>query len=125
MLTPKRTPNPRSLRNLRPPWRKGESGNPSGRPKRPLTDAYNAQLARVKEGDRQNRTYAQLIAEAMMKQALKGNVMATREITDRIEGKARQAVDVTVETPLEFNVQVNFVDADGKVQPTALNELLK
>ena len=74
MLTPKRTPNPRSLRNLRSPWRKGESGNPSGRPKRPLTDAYNVQLAAVKKSDRQKRTYAELIAEAQIKQALKGNV---------------------------------------------------
>jgi hypothetical protein len=39
------------------------------------------------------------------------------------DGKARQAVGVTVETPFEFNVQVNFVDSDGKVQPTPLTEL--
>ena len=125
MLTPKRTPNPKSVKNLRPPWKKGESGNPSGRPKRPLTDAYNAQLARVKDGDRQGRTYAQLIAEAQIKQAIKGNTMAAKEVADRTEGRVRQAVEVTLETPVEFHVQVNFVDPDGKVHPTPLTELLK
>ena len=34
--------------NLRPPWKPGESGNPSGRPKRrPITDGYIA-MARQK-----------------------------------------------------------------------------
>jgi len=125
VLTPKRTPNPKSLNNLRQPWKKGESGNPSGRPKRPISEAYEAQLARVKAGDRKKRTYAQLIAEAQVKQAMKGNTMAAKEIADRTEGKARQAVEVTVETPLEFHVQVNFVDPDGKVHPAPLTELMK
>ena len=35
--------------------------------------------------------------------------MAAKEITDRIEGKARQALDVPVETPPEFNLSVRFV----------------
>ena len=49
--------------------------------------------------------------------------MAAIEIADRREGKARQAVEVTLETPLEFHVQVNFVDSDGRVQRTSLDEL--
>jgi hypothetical protein len=123
VLTPKRTPNPKSLKNLRRPWKKGESGNPSGRPKRPISEAYQAQLTRVKDGDPQKRTYAQLIAESQIKQAIKGNTMAAKEIADRVEGKARQDVEVTLETPLEFHVQVNFVDPDGKVQPMSLDEI--
>jgi len=125
VLTPKKTPNPRSLKNLRRPWKKGESGNPSGRPKRLLTDAYTAQLARVKDGDRQHRTYAQLIAEAQIKQAINGNTMAAKEIADRVEGKARQAVEVTLETPLEFHVDVHFVSPNGRHETKELSELLK
>src|SRR5215472_3784230 len=107
--------NPRSLKNLRP-FQPGQSGNPGGRPRRPLTDAYQAQLARVNDLDRQKRTYAEMIAAAQIKKALKGNTMAAKEITDRVEGRARQAVEVTLETPSEFHVQVNFVDVDGRVQ---------
>jgi hypothetical protein len=39
LRTVKRTMNPRSLKNFRP-WQKGESGNPGGRPRKPISDAY-------------------------------------------------------------------------------------
>jgi uncharacterized protein DUF5681 len=126
VLTPKRTPNPKSLKNLRQPWKKGESGNPCGRPKRPLTDAYNAQLAAVKKSDKQKRTYAELIAAAQIKKALTGNTMAAKEIADRTEGKARQALDVeaALETPQEFHVDVHFVGPDGRHVKKELSDLL-
>ena len=37
--------------------------------------------------DPRGRTYAELIAEAMVREALKGNVRAIKEIWDRVEGK--------------------------------------
>jgi hypothetical protein len=104
----KKRVNPRSLKNLRS-WKKGQSGNPGGRPKRPITDAYEAQLIKPVKGDLQKRTYAEMIAAAQIRKALRGNTMAAKEITDRIEGKARQALDVPVETPPEFNLSVRFV----------------
>jgi Family of unknown function (DUF5681) len=112
LRTVKRTVNPRSLKNLRP-WKKGESGNPGGRPKRPVTEAYEEQLYRVKPGDRLKRTYAKLIAEAQIRKALRGSTMAAKEITDRVEGKARQTFDVALEGPVEFNLEIRFVDSDG------------
>jgi len=119
--SPKKTPNPRSLKNLREPWEKGQSGNPSGRPKRPITEAMLAMLHQVSKGH--NKTFAQLIAEGQIRQAVKGSTMAAKEIADRTEGKARQAVDVTVETPLEFNIEVHFVDSDSNVDAKSLDEL--
>src|SRR5437660_9838605 len=104
--------NPKSLKNLRS-WQKGESGNPGGRPKRLLTEAYQAQLSRTKKRDRQRRTYAELIADAQIRKALKGNTMAAREIADRVEGKAGQAIELSVETPSKLNVRVHFVESDG------------
>jgi hypothetical protein len=95
----------------------GQSGNPGGRPKRPLTDAYDEQLSRVKERDPQKRTYAELIADAQIKKALKGNTMAAKEIADRTEGKARQAVDVAFEIPSDFHLTVKFVDSDENGHP--------
>src|ERR1700674_3980582 len=53
----------RSLANLKPAWPKGISGNPSGRPRKPITDAY-ADIAEQKyPDDPKGRTYAQLAAE--------------------------------------------------------------
>jgi len=56
---------------------------------------------------------------------MKGNTMAAKEIADRTEGKARQALDVEISqnAPLEFHVQVNFVDSKGTVKPQSLSEL--
>lgn len=74
------------------PWKPGQSGNPGGRPKRkPISDAYTA-ILEAKNTD--GVTGAQMIALAMFKQALKGNVQAVKEITDRVEGALRQSVDV-------------------------------
>jgi Family of unknown function (DUF5681) len=108
-----RTRNPRSLQNLKPAWQPGESGNPSGRPKRALTEAYQAQLDQTKKGD--GRTYAELIAAAQIKKALGGNTMAAKEVADRAEGKARQAmdVDVNVEAMPQIDLRVVFVDGEG------------
>lgn len=89
----------------------------------PITDALRAQLSNVKKGDRQKRTFAELIADAQIKKAMKGSTMAAKEVADRVEGKARERVEVAVEAPLEFNVTVNFVDSDGNVHASKLDEL--
>jgi hypothetical protein len=78
------------------PWKPGQSGNPGGRPKKTLlTDAYRDQLAMPYPGDRQRRTYAQVIAEKIAKEAAKkGSVYAASEIADRTEGRPPQALEV-------------------------------
>ena len=45
--------------------------------------------------DRSGRSYAEAIAERLAKEALAGNIPAAREIADRAEGKARQAMEVS------------------------------
>src|SRR5437868_2070705 len=73
----------------------GRSGNPAGRPKSlTLSEAYRKQLAEPVPGDPHGRTYAEVIAEAVCKDAAAGNTAAAREIADRVEGKPRQSVDV-------------------------------
>ena len=49
--------------------------------------------------------------------------MAAREVADRVEEKAGERVEVAAEAPLEFNVTVNFVDKDGSVRASNLDEL--
>jgi hypothetical protein len=107
-----KTVNPRSLKNLRP-WRKGESGNPSGRPRRALTEAYQQQLSMLIPGDPQERTYAERIAEAQIRKAVRGSTFVAKEIADRSEGRVGQAIEVDLAAPDFFYVQVNFVDSDG------------
>ena len=96
-------------------WRPGQSGNPGGRPKKTkLTDAYRQILEELVPGDPEGRTYAQLIAWEMVKSALKGRSDAAREIGDRTEGRARQAIDLGggSENPLSFTVITTTVAGD-------------
>jgi hypothetical protein len=75
-------------------WKKGQSGNPSGRPKsKILSAAYRTKLEEIVPDDPKGRTWAELIAEAQVRDAVRGNVQAAREIADRTEGRARQAID--------------------------------
>lgn len=75
-------------------WKKGQSGNPSGRPKsKTLSDAYKNKLEELVPNDAEGRTWAELIAEGQIRDAVKGNVQAAREIADRTEGRARQAIE--------------------------------
>jgi hypothetical protein len=75
-------------------WKKGQSGNPTGRPKsKTLSDAYRNKLEEPVPNDPERRTWAELIAEAQVRDAVRGNVQAAREIADRTEGKARQAIE--------------------------------
>ena len=60
--------------------------------------------------------------DAQIREALKGNTAAAREIADRVEGKAGQAIEFNLEAApdLNFEVTVNFVDSDGGVNPKKL-----
>jgi hypothetical protein len=80
-------------------WKKGQSGNPGGRPKsRLVSEALRAQLAEVKPDDPQGRNYAQLIAANLITIAseVEGSeaVHAAGLIADRIEGKVKQEVEI-------------------------------
>lgn len=73
-------------------FKPGVSGNPGGRPKRkPITDVYLRLLDEPCPDDPQGRTYAEVIGENMLRRAVKGldAIPATKEISDRVEGKAR------------------------------------
>jgi len=75
-------------------WKKGQRGNPSGRPKsKTLSDAYKNKREELVPNDAEGRTWAELIAEGQIRDAVRGNVQAAREIADRTEGRARQAIE--------------------------------
>jgi len=96
-------PNP-DISNLKP-FKKGQSGNPNGRPKMPdLKEAISKILS--KESNGQSALEAVLIA--LFKKALKGDVRAAQELLDRGFGKSQQNIDLsTLGQPLSINV--NFM----------------
>lgn len=97
----------RRLANLRPPWGKGVSGNPGGRPKsRPITEMYERILNDPKA--------VAAIQKAVQKALIKGNmamVLQLKEMTDRVEGKVTQ--------PIEANITTNLADAIAEARKRA------
>lgn len=89
--------NPKSLANLRK-WAPGQSGNPSGRPrKRPISDRYAEIVETVLPDDLRNAvglpkgaTYGDAIALSQARQAIKGKPEAAREPREAIEGRTSQ-----------------------------------
>ena len=89
-------------------WKPGQSGNPSGRPRKlPITDRYAtiAELPvpdylltalRLSEAEKQEiKTYGDALALNQFRAGIKGKTDAAREITDRLEGRARQPVELS------------------------------
>jgi len=98
--------NQRSLANLKP-FKKGESGNPNGRPKGASVVAELRKL--VEETDwkdkKTGKTHLQAKAIAMklvnMAMDDEGNLGAIKEIFDRLYGKAQQNVNVDANVGLK------------------------
>jgi Family of unknown function (DUF5681) len=81
------------------PFRKGQSGNPGGRPK---TTAFGVVLAQQLDAVRAGTTTRERIAAVVVEKALKGDLDAVKWIADRVDGRApeRLEVDATVEQPV-------------------------
>ena len=113
------------LRDAKGHYLKGERGNPGGRSPSAaaLTHAYRDKLDTVCLDDPKHRTYAELIADKMVELALAGNVQAASEITDRVEGKARQSVNVQQSPVIDVDaarerLYAAMLEAEGKDTPT-------
>lgn len=77
-------------------FKPGQSGNPAGRPRDAITP-HLRELAQEQAPGKDKRTYGRMVAEMLYAEALGGNVQAAKEILDRLDGKPRQAVDLTVD----------------------------
>jgi hypothetical protein len=84
----------------------GQSGNPSGRPRRLMSEAYRRALDRKIANDPAGRTYADIIAEKMISLGLKGDVRAVAELSNRIDGLPQQSLSLGGDSsriPLEIS----------------------
>jgi uncharacterized protein DUF5681 len=77
------------------PFQKGISGNPRGGSHRGrLANLLFQQLNEMVEGDPKQRTAAELVVRALIKEAIKGNVRAAEICLERVDGKMPLAVNV-------------------------------
>jgi hypothetical protein len=83
-------------------WKPGQSGNPTGRPKKHLlSGCYEALIEHPLPEDlrvglklKKGATWGDAIVLGQARAAIKGKTEAAREIADRVEGKVAQAVEI-------------------------------
>ena len=88
----KRGMHPNSLANLKP-FQKGGNANPKGRPSKDvsLTSLLKIEIEKVPPGEKQNRTWRQLLVLAWLTGAMK-NPALLKELLERLEGKVTQPI---------------------------------
>jgi hypothetical protein len=80
---------------IEPRWKKGETGNPNGRPKKlPELDKL---MAEVLGEEKDGITAAQAILNMLRGKAAKGDIKAAQLLLDRAYGKSKQNIDITTQ----------------------------
>ena len=90
----------RNTEGLKPRWKKGESGNPNGRPKKgfAIADILNQIGDTVKD----DKTRREVVLEKAYIMAETGDLNAIKFIADRTEGKALERIETNIsEAPFE------------------------
>lgn len=88
-------------------WQPGQSGNPSGRPKKkPITDLYEEILQDPEAMAQLRKSIVKALNRGQM-----AMVLQLREMTDRVEGKVSQ--------PIEADIAVNLADAIAEARKRA------
>ena len=103
--------NPNSLKNLKP-FVKGTSGHPGRTPKDySLTSLLKEQIDTIPLGEKNGRTWRQLLVLAWLTGAMKQPVLM-KEILDRLEGKVTQPIAGENGEPIKYEITVK----DGESQ---------
>ena len=82
---------------IEPRWKKGETGNPNGRPRKlPELSVLLADV--LGEQTKEGLTAAEDILRAMYARARKGDTRAAELLLDRAYGKPKQSIDNNITT---------------------------
>jgi hypothetical protein len=81
-------------KNVTPRWRKGESGNPKGRPRK--IPELKELLANVLGDEKEGKTAAEAILIGLRAKAIRGDVRAAELLLDRAYGKVPQDIDMAM-----------------------------
>jgi hypothetical protein len=98
-------------------FKKGQSGNPKGKPKgvRHFSTLIKEAIKKVAEGDAEPAD--RLIVKQLVDKAKKGDLAAIDRIMDRVDGKAEQNINLDAE--------INIDDGLSQEEKEALLNLLK
>jgi hypothetical protein len=81
-------------------FKPGQSGNPGGlRKHKEFANALRMELAALDHDDLQGM---RKVAASLIREALKGNITAVKEIADRLDGRVPQAITVDQEERVKF-----------------------
>jgi hypothetical protein len=93
-------PNPENIEKHK--FKKGQSGNPKGRPKK--LPHLEELLADILGEDKEGITAAEAILRALRAKATKGDIRAAEVLLERAYGKAKQGIELsgTNEGPIQI-----------------------
>ncbi len=83
--------NPNPVASFKP----GQSGNPNGRPKRDWTWSGVLEQA-VQEQIESGGQIKEIVGKALVKECLKGNIQAIKELMNRMDGMPNQPTDLII-----------------------------
>ena len=98
-------PNPQNVIGKGNRFKKGESGNPKGRP--PMPDLKGA-LSNLLNERKDGMSALDAILKTLFQRALKGDVRAAQELLDRGYGKSVQVIDANIELEKRQEFQTLF-----------------
>lgn len=97
---------------IEPRWKKGETGNPNGRPKK--LPALDLIMSNVLGAEKDGISAGEAIIMKLREQALKGDIKAAQILLDRGWGKPKQNIDIT--TQGEKVTVPTIIFTDGKTK---------
>jgi len=99
-------------------FKPGQSGNPSGKPRDVVACVMRGMLPDPcpygKDNKAAERSWAEAIALAIFRKALRGDVSAFVAIADRTEGKPRQAIELSGSVDTAY-AGMTIQDLDAKI----------
>ena len=91
------------------PFQKGYSGNPGGRPKKDWTWSSVLEEA-VEEAAKDGKPIKHHVASSLVGEALKGNVIAIKELMNRMDGMPNQQVETSGNLEISFHTSLKQKD---------------